>query len=180
MWSIPSRFKVFKVSPRVLIDNKASRGHTVIEVNGRDRPGLLYQVTQTLTYLNLIIKSARIATFGERAVDVFYVQDALGGKIESKQKLRHIEKKLLAVFEDGECSPARKAAGRKDASKKAAARKAPAKKAAVSTRATGTPGPAKSAQPRNVSRKAATAKAGARKAVAGKSAARKRSTRKAR
>ena len=177
---IPSRFKVFKVSPRVLIDNKASRGHTVIEVNGRDRPGLLYQVTQTLTYLNLIIKSARIATFGERAVDVFYVQDALGGKIESKQKLRHIEKKLLAVFEDGECSPARKAAGRKDASKKAAARKAPAKKAAVSTRATGTPGPAKSAQPRNVSRKAATAKAGARKAVAGKSAARKRSTRKAR
>ncbi|MEQ9125078.1 MAG: bifunctional uridylyltransferase/uridylyl-removing protein, partial [Alphaproteobacteria bacterium] len=41
---IPSRFKVFKVRPRVLIDNKASRSHTVIEVNGRDRPGLLYLV----------------------------------------------------------------------------------------------------------------------------------------
>src|SRR3546814_8019225 len=65
---IPSRFKVFKVSPRVLIDNKASRSHTVIEVNGRDRPGLLYLVTTTLTRLNLMIKSARIATYGERAV----------------------------------------------------------------------------------------------------------------
>src|SRR3546814_5673858 len=65
---IPSRFKVFKVSPQVLIDNKASRSHTVIEVNGRDRPGLLYLVTTTLTRLNLMIKSARIATYGERAV----------------------------------------------------------------------------------------------------------------
>src|SRR3546814_17663626 len=53
---IPSRFKVFKVSPRVLIDNKASRSHTVIEVNGRDRPGLLYLVTTTLTRHTLMIQ----------------------------------------------------------------------------------------------------------------------------
>src|SRR3546814_20880473 len=57
---LPSRFKVFKVSPRVLIDNKASRRHTVIEVNGRDRPGLLYLVTHTLTRLNLMLMSTRI------------------------------------------------------------------------------------------------------------------------
>src|SRR3546814_9399712 len=88
------------------LDNKASRSHTVIEVNGRDRPGLLYLVTTTLTRLNLMIKSARIATYGERAVDAFYVQDPLGMKIESKQKLRAIEKKLLAALEDGECAPA--------------------------------------------------------------------------
>ncbi len=105
---IPSRLRVFKVSPQVLIDNKASRSHTVVEVNGRDRPGLLYQVTLALTRLNLIIKSARIATFGERAVDVFYVQDALGGKIEDKARLRHIEKKLIAALEDGDCSLAKK------------------------------------------------------------------------
>src|SRR3546814_10353858 len=53
-----------------------------------------------------MIKSARIATYGERAVDAFYVQDPLGMKIESKQKLRAIEKKLLAALEDGECAPA--------------------------------------------------------------------------
>ena len=168
---IPSRFKVFKVSPRVLIDNKASRSHTVIEVNGRDRPGLLYLVTTTLTKLNLIIKSARIATYGERAVDTFYVQDALGGKIENKQKLRNIEKKLLAVFEEGDCAPAKTAAKKpsaaKPAAKKPAARKAAPNKEAAKKEAEKKAGPGKAA-PNNIKKKAATAKAGARRAPARK------------
>ena len=135
---ISSRFKVFTVSPRVLIDNKASRSHTVVEVNGRDRPGLLYLVTQALTQLNLMIKSARISTYGERAVDAFYVQDALGGKIDNKQKLRAIEKKLLGVLEEADCAPAKKAA-----TKKAAAPKSPAKRAAPAK-----PGVRKTAAPK--------------------------------
>jgi [protein-PII] uridylyltransferase len=101
-----------------------------------------------------MIKSARIATYGERAVDAFYVQDALGMKIESKQKLRAIEKKLLAVLEDGECAPAAKPA------RKPPARKSPAHKAAAGK----TEGTA-----RGVSRKAATARSGTRKAPARKS-----------
>ena len=125
----------------------------MIEVNGRDRPGLLYLVTTALTRLNLMIKSARIATYGERAVDAFYVQDALGSKIESKQKLRAIEKKLLAVLDEGECAPAAKPA------KKPAAKKVPVKKEA----------PKKSTAPKSVARKAATARSGTRKAPARKS-----------
>ena len=125
---IPSRLRVFKVSPQVLIDNKASRNHTVVEVNGRDRPGLLYQVTLALTRLNLIIKSARIATFGERAVDVFYVQDALGGKIENKVKLRNIEKKLIAALQDGDCSLVKKPAKSAEAKAKARTAAKPASK----------------------------------------------------
>jgi len=104
--SIPSRYRVFKVAPRVLIDNKASARHTVIEVNGRDRPALLHQLTTAITRLNLIISSARIATYGAHAVDVFYVQDALGSKIENKIRLTRIHKKLLEVLENGECAPA--------------------------------------------------------------------------
>ncbi len=163
---IPSRFKVFKVSPRVLIDNKASRAHTVIEVNGRDRPGLLYQVTLTLTKLSLIIKSARIATFGERAVDTFYVQNALGGKIDNKQKLKQIEKKLLAVFEEGECPPAPKPARRP-------ARKAPAKDTTPKKAPANKPAAQKPAAAKPAARKATTAQAGARKALARKPSARK-------
>lgn len=159
---IPSRFKVFKVTPRVLIDNKASRSHTVIEVNGRDRPGLLYLVTTTLTRLNLMIKSARIATYGERAVDAFYVTDPLGMKIESKQKLRAIEKKLLSVLDEGECAPAPKVA-KKPAAKKAAAAKESPKKAVAKKAAP------QSVAPKNIKRKAATARAGARRAPARKS-----------
>ncbi len=104
---IPSRLSVFKVPPRVLIDNKASRRYTVIEVNGRDRPGLLHQVTLAITRLNLIIHSAKISTFGERVVDVFYVQDPLGDKVTRDHRILAVRKKLLAALEDPECAPAK-------------------------------------------------------------------------
>ena len=103
---LPSRLRVFKVTPRVLIDNKASTRATVIEVNGKDRPGLLYKLTLALTRLHLMIHGARIATFGERAVDVFFVKDALGDKIEDPARLTRVRKRLLEVLGDSDCAPA--------------------------------------------------------------------------
>ncbi|NQU70286.1 MAG: bifunctional uridylyltransferase/uridylyl-removing protein, partial [Rhodospirillales bacterium] len=85
--------------PRVLIDDSASRTYTVLEVNGRDRPGLLYDLTRTLTDLNLQIGSARIATYGEAAVDVFYVKDLFGLKVSHEGKLAQIHATLLAAME---------------------------------------------------------------------------------
>ena len=99
--------KVFQVAPVVLIDNGASAGHTVIEVNGRDRPGLLYDVTWALFTLNLTIHSAHVATYGERAVDVFYVQDLVGMKVTSASRLAAIEAKLLEAL----LTPEERAAG---------------------------------------------------------------------
>ncbi len=89
---VPARVKVFKVPPRVIIDNQASATHTVIEINGRDRPGFLYLVTGALFSLSLQISSAKISTFGERAVDVFYVKDGFGMKITHEAKLAGIRK----------------------------------------------------------------------------------------
>lgn len=101
--SLPSRTEIFTVQPAVILDNKASNTHTVIEVRGRDRPGLLANLTRTLFTLSLSISSAHIATYGERAVDVFYVKDSFGLKITNKVKLANIEKKLLqALTEDME------------------------------------------------------------------------------
>jgi [protein-PII] uridylyltransferase len=105
--SLPSRYTVFKVPPRVLIDNKISDRHTVIEVNGRDRPGLLYELTRALSRLNVMIHGAKISTFGERVVDVFYVQAVLGGKVEGEAKLRRIRQRLAEVLTDPECRPAK-------------------------------------------------------------------------
>jgi [protein-PII] uridylyltransferase len=99
--ALPSRFAVFPVVPRVLIDNRASATHTVIEINGRDRPGLLYRLTSALSELKLQISSAKISTFGQRAVDVFYVKDLFGLKIEAEPKLRVIRARLLEALEDG-------------------------------------------------------------------------------
>jgi [protein-PII] uridylyltransferase len=91
---------VFKVPPRVLIDNKASTTHTVIELNGRDRPGLLYDVTRALTNLSLQISSAKISTYGEKAIDVFYVKDVFGLKISHESKLAQIREKVLTALSD--------------------------------------------------------------------------------
>ena len=96
---IPSRYSVFKVTPRVLIDNAASNSCTVIEVNGRDRPGLLYEITRALTRSALIVKGARIATFGEQAVDVFYVHNAVGDKITNADRLNSIREEVKAALE---------------------------------------------------------------------------------
>jgi [protein-PII] uridylyltransferase len=96
--TLPRRAHVFEVAPRVLLDNTASGFSTVIEVNGRDRPGLLYDVTRALTDCGVQIISAKISTFGERVVDVFYVKDVFGMKIEHKAKLEQIRQRLLAAL----------------------------------------------------------------------------------
>jgi [protein-PII] uridylyltransferase len=99
--AFPSRMQVFTVTPRVLVDNKASGSHTVIEVNGRDRPGLLYEVTRELTRLNLQISSAKISTYGEKVVDVFYVKNLFGHKVEQPARLSEIQRALEAVLAKG-------------------------------------------------------------------------------
>jgi [protein-PII] uridylyltransferase len=96
--AIPSRTRVFTVTPRVLLDNKVSGSHTVVEVNGRDRPGLLFELTRALTRLNLQVSSAKISTYGEKVVDVFYVKNLFGHKVEHPAKLAEIQRALEAVL----------------------------------------------------------------------------------
>ncbi len=96
---LPQRARVFDVPPRVLVDNQASNAFTVIEVNARDRPGLLYAVTRTLAAMNVQIGRAKISTFGESAVDVFYIKDLFGLKIDNQRRLEQIRNALLAALD---------------------------------------------------------------------------------
>ena len=96
---IQSRYRVFNVAPRVLFDNQASDDTTVIEINGRDRPGLLYRVTQALTALKLNIRTAKISTYGERAVDTFYVTDGRGRKLTGEARREKIRETLSRAIE---------------------------------------------------------------------------------
>jgi [protein-PII] uridylyltransferase len=90
-----TRAEAFASAPAVLIDTKASKRYTVIEINAMDRPGLLYALTATLYAAKVTIHSAHIATFGERAVDVFYVTDLTNEKISNAPRLKTLEKRLL-------------------------------------------------------------------------------------
>lgn len=103
--SLPSRARVFAVPPRVLIDEAASATHTVIELNGRDRPGLLYEVTRALTDLGLQISSAKISTYGERVIDVFYVKDVFGMKVQHDAKHRAIRDRLMEPLVEPPAKP---------------------------------------------------------------------------
>ncbi|WP_298165654.1 [protein-PII] uridylyltransferase [Novosphingobium sp.] len=94
------RADAFDVRPIVIFDNKASNRFTVIEVGARDRPALLSALARTLFEARLVVHSAHIATYGERAVDTFYVTDVLGEKIDSDTRMKTIEKKLLEAAEE--------------------------------------------------------------------------------
>lgn len=91
------RQEAFRVVPQVFIDNKASNRFTVVEVNALDRPALLYALTYALYGARVTIHSAHVATWGERAVDTFYLTDLMGEKIESPARLKALEKRLLDV-----------------------------------------------------------------------------------
>ncbi len=92
------RLRPFTLPASVEVSNTLSEKFTVIEVMGLDRSGLLHQLTRAISDLNLTIGSAHIGTYGEKAVDVFYVTDLTGHKIENRQRQKAIRDTLLAVF----------------------------------------------------------------------------------
>jgi [protein-PII] uridylyltransferase len=94
----PPKVEAFTVEPEVFINNTLSDAFTVIEVAGRDRTGLLYELTSALSDLSLDIASAHITTFGEKAVDVFYVTDLTDKKIVSETRQKTIKERLSKIL----------------------------------------------------------------------------------
>ncbi|MCO4317035.1 [protein-PII] uridylyltransferase [Phyllobacterium sp. 21LDTY02-6] len=94
--------KAFTITPRVEIHNSLSHKFTVIEVEGLDRPGLLSEITGTISDLSLDIASAHVTTFGEKVIDVFYVTDLVGHQVTNTARQGRIRKKLLALFGEGD------------------------------------------------------------------------------
>ncbi|WP_370034295.1 [protein-PII] uridylyltransferase [Qipengyuania mesophila] len=95
-----SRARAFDVAPRVLFDNKASNRFTVIEVNARDRPALLNRLARVLFESRLVVQSAHVTNYGERAADTFYVTDLTGGKLEPGERMNRIEARLMEAASD--------------------------------------------------------------------------------
>ncbi|MCB8873985.1 [protein-PII] uridylyltransferase [Acidisoma silvae] len=98
------RMRAIHVPPRVVIDNHASNTHTVVEVNGRDRPGLLHDVTAAITGEGMQIASAHVSTYGVRAIDVFYIKDVFGLKVQNERKLENLRQAILEALAAGDTS----------------------------------------------------------------------------
>ncbi len=95
------RRQIFHVEPAVRIEQEASQDAVVFEAEGLDRPGLLYDIASALGALDVSIASAHVATYGERAVDAFYLTDARGEKITDRRLLTKIEKALYGALDAG-------------------------------------------------------------------------------
>ena len=90
-----TRAEAFEIEPNVLIDNRASNRFTVVEVNARDRPALLSDLAHALFQSKVTIRSAHVATYGERAVDTFYLTDLTGDKVDAGPRVKALERRLL-------------------------------------------------------------------------------------
>jgi len=98
---IKKRERAFRVPTSITFDNEGSEIYTIIEVDTRDRPGLLFDLTRTLANNNVYIASAVVATYGEQVVDSFYVKDMFGLKYHAESKRRSLEKKLREAITKG-------------------------------------------------------------------------------
>ncbi len=98
---VKKREREFRFPTHITFDNEGSEIYTIIEVDTRDRPGLLFDLTRTMASANIYIASAVIATFGAQVVDSFYVKDMFGLKIHSKSRQESLEKRLRAAIVEG-------------------------------------------------------------------------------
>ena len=98
---VKKREREFRFPTHITFDNEGSEIYTIIEVDTRDRPGLLYDLTRTLAANNIYIASAMIATYGAQVVDAFYVKDMFGLKLHAKHRQEALEKKLRQAIAEG-------------------------------------------------------------------------------
>jgi [protein-PII] uridylyltransferase len=103
------RAEAFNIAPAVFVDNRASGRYTVVEVNARDRAALLSGLAQAIFESDATIRSAHIATYGERAVDVFYLTDRAGAKIQDPAAIAAMHARLLAAACDPDAQDKRAA-----------------------------------------------------------------------
>ena len=98
---LKKRERAFKVPTSITFDNDGSDIYTIVEVDTRDRPGLLYDLARTLSEANVRIASAVIATYGEQVVDSFYVKDSFGLKLHGEGRRQSLEKRLREAIRAG-------------------------------------------------------------------------------
>ncbi len=100
LWQIGHQRRDIPCGPaRVSADNSTSNRYTIFDVFAHDRPGLLYGVARTLFELGLSVHRAKIGTYLDQVVDVFYVTDRRGDKVEVEPRLEEIRRRLLEVIE---------------------------------------------------------------------------------
>ena len=97
---IPARFRAIKAPTRVIIDNNMSDEYSILEIKCKNAPGVLYRITKVITSLGLQINTANVSTYGDRVVDIFYIKDAFGLKIDNNKSVDKVKMSILKTLEE--------------------------------------------------------------------------------
>ncbi|MEM7018682.1 MAG: [protein-PII] uridylyltransferase, partial [Pseudomonadota bacterium] len=98
----PRQHKHFTVPTRITFNHDYQRQHTLMEVLTNDRPGVLSRIVQALVACDLRVKTAKIATFGSRVEDVFYITDRENRPLQSPQQFETLQRHVKKLLEDSE------------------------------------------------------------------------------
>ena len=97
---IPARFRAVKAPIRVIIDNKTSDQYTILDIKCKNAPGVLYKITKIITSLGLQINTANVSTYGDRVVDIFYLKNAFGSKVDDNTTIEKVKNSILEELKE--------------------------------------------------------------------------------
>ena len=94
----PARFRAVKAPTRIKVDNKTSENFTILDIKCKNAPGVLYKITKILTSLGIQINSATVSTYGDRVVDIFYIKNAFGSKVDDEITIEKIKNSISKIL----------------------------------------------------------------------------------
>jgi [protein-PII] uridylyltransferase len=97
---IPARFRAVKAPTRVIIDNNMSDEYSILEIKCKNAPGVLYRITKVITSLGFQINTANVSTYGDRVVDIFYIKNAFGSKIDDNIAIEKVKQSIFQILEE--------------------------------------------------------------------------------
>ena len=97
---IPARFRAVKAPTRVIIDNKTSDAYTILDIKCKNAPGVLYKITKVITSLGLQINTANVSSYGDRVVDIFYLKNPFGSKVDDDRTIKKIKSLILEELKE--------------------------------------------------------------------------------
>ena len=69
-----------------------------MDIKCKNAPGVLYKITKTLTSLGIQINTANVSTYGDRVVDIFYIKNAFGSKVDDERTIEKIKYSILKIL----------------------------------------------------------------------------------
>ncbi len=98
--NLPRQAKHFKFATRIQIETDEQNQRTILSITAYDRPGLLSRIATALSQCEVQIQNARIATYGERAEDIFFISDRQNQPVKDEQQIDCLKKNILELLED--------------------------------------------------------------------------------